>query len=49
VSRKPKRINPTDKIISANLVDAEKVLNAVQDSEVAYLTAGLPYNIKRPH
>jgi predicted dinucleotide-binding enzyme len=46
VSRNPKKLNPTDEIFSANLVDAGQTLKAVQGSEVVYLTAGLPYNIR---
>jgi nucleoside-diphosphate-sugar epimerase len=46
VSRNPKKVNPPDEIVSANLVDAEQTLKAVQGSQVVYLTAGLPYNIK---
>ena len=46
VSRNPKKVNLTDEIFSANLVDAGQTLKAVQGSEVVYLTAGLPYNIR---
>jgi nucleoside-diphosphate-sugar epimerase len=46
VSRHPKKVNPTDEIVSADLLDSEQVMKAVQGSEVVYLTAGLPYNIK---
>ena len=46
VSRNPKKVNLTDEIFSANLFDAGQTLQAVQGSEVVYLTAGLPYNIR---
>lgn len=46
VSRHPKKINPSDEILSADLLDADQILKAVQGSETVYLTAGLPYNIK---
>jgi nucleoside-diphosphate-sugar epimerase len=46
VSRNPKKVNPADEIVSANLVDAEQTMKAVQGSEVVYLTVGLPYSIK---
>jgi nucleoside-diphosphate-sugar epimerase len=46
VSRHPKKINPSDEILSADLLDPDQILKAVQDSEIVYLTAGLPYNIK---
>lgn len=46
VSRNPKTVNPTDEIFSANLLDIEQTMKAVEGSEVVYLTAGLPYKIK---
>ena len=46
VSRNPKKVNLTDELVSADLLDARQTLHAVQGSEVVYLTAGLPYNIK---
>jgi nucleoside-diphosphate-sugar epimerase len=46
VSRHPKKVNPSDEIVAADLVVAEQTLKAVQGSEIVYLTAGLPYNIK---
>jgi nucleoside-diphosphate-sugar epimerase len=46
VSRNPKKVNPSDEIISADLLDADQIMKAVQGSEIVYLTAGLPYNIK---
>ena len=46
VSRNPKKVNLTDEIFSANLVDAGQTSKAVQGSEVVYLTTGLPYNIR---
>lgn len=46
VSRQPKKINETDEIFPADLTNKELVSKAVKGSEVVYLTAGLPYNIK---
>jgi nucleoside-diphosphate-sugar epimerase len=46
VSRHPKKVNPSDEIVAADLVVAEQTLKAVEGSEIVYLTAGLPYNIK---
>ena len=46
VSRNPKKVNPADEIFSANLLDSEQTIKAVEGSEVVYLTAGLPYKIK---
>jgi nucleoside-diphosphate-sugar epimerase len=46
VSRHPEKVNPDDELFAADLTDTEKVLQAVEGSEIAYLTAGLPYDIK---
>jgi len=46
VSRHPKKVNLTDDLVAADLLDARQTLDAVHGSEVVYLTAGLPYNIK---
>src|SRR6218665_951883 len=42
VSRNPKAINETDKLLSANLLDAHATDKGVEGSEIAYLTVGLP-------
>ncbi|HEY8570372.1 SDR family oxidoreductase [Microbulbifer sp.] len=42
VSRRPEKINETDELLSADLLDAEQTLRAVEGSEIVYLTAGLP-------
>ena len=44
VSRNPQKINSTDALFPANLLDAQQTLQAVQGSEVVYFTAGLPPN-----
>jgi nucleoside-diphosphate-sugar epimerase len=46
VSRNPKKVNDSDELFAANLTDKEQVNKAVEGAEVAYLTAGLEYNIK---
>ncbi len=46
VSRNPKAVNSTDELFKADITDAAQVENAVRNSEVVYLTAGLQYNIK---
>ncbi len=46
VSRNPKKINASDEIVSADLLNAAQTDKAVAGSEVAYLTAGLPYSTK---
>ncbi len=46
VSRKPKKVNDTDEIFTADLTDPEQVAEAVEGSDVTYLVAGLKYEIK---
>jgi len=46
VSRNPTKVNIADETVSADLVDAAQTFKAVQGSEVVYLTAGIPYNIR---
>lgn len=45
VSRNPQRINDTDEVLSADLLQAQSVMKAVEGSSVVYLTAGLPYKL----
>lgn len=42
VSRNPKKVNDTDTVFSANLLDALKADEAIKGSEIAYFTLGLP-------
>jgi nucleoside-diphosphate-sugar epimerase len=42
VSRNPKKIHETDQLFPANLMDATATEKAVEGSEIAYLTVGLP-------
>lgn len=42
VSRNPKKVNNTDTLFTANLLDGEKTDEAVKDSDIAYFTLGLP-------
>ncbi|MDD3617957.1 MAG: NAD-dependent epimerase/dehydratase family protein [Desulfobulbaceae bacterium] len=44
VSRNPRRVNPTDEAVAADLLDARATARAVSGSEVAYLVAGLKYD-----
>jgi nucleoside-diphosphate-sugar epimerase len=44
VSRKPRKVNPTDETFVADLLDGQATVNAVSGSEVVYLVAGLKYN-----
>src|SRR5690349_13648038 len=46
VSRNPKKVNDGDILFKADLLNADEVNNALKNSEVAYLTAGLPYDLK---
>lgn len=43
--RNPKKINESDVLSKADLTQSDEVDKAVSGCEVAYLTAGLPYNI----
>jgi nucleoside-diphosphate-sugar epimerase len=42
VSRNPRKIHDTDQLVPANLMDADATAAAVEGSEIAYLTVGLP-------
>ncbi|RKJ99709.1 SDR family oxidoreductase [Alicycliphilus denitrificans] len=42
VSRNPRKVNETDSLVSANLLDARQTLDAVKGSRIVYFTAGLP-------
>lgn len=44
VSRNPKRVNESDDLFPASLLDAERTARAVAGSTIAYLTVGLPIN-----
>lgn len=42
VSRQPRKVNDTDRLFAADLLDPAQALRALEGSEIAYLTAGLP-------
>lgn len=46
VSRNPKKVNETDEIFAANLLEADEVAQAVAGSDVVYVAVGFPYNHK---
>jgi nucleoside-diphosphate-sugar epimerase len=46
VSRNPRRVNTTDELFVANLLNEDETARAVAGSEVTYLVAGLPYDTK---
>jgi len=43
VSRNPVKVNPSDELFKADLLDEKQTLDAVKGSDVVYLTVGLPY------
>ncbi len=44
VSRNPRKVNPSDTLARADLLDAQQTAAAVKGSDVVYFTAGLPAN-----
>jgi len=46
VSRNPKKINDTDFLFSADLTNTEDVKNAINGSQICYLTVGFEYKAK---
>lgn len=46
VSRKPEKVNPTDELMAADILDLQQLKKAIHGSEIVYLTVGLPYSIK---
>jgi nucleoside-diphosphate-sugar epimerase len=46
VSRTPEKINDTDMLFPANLLDSAETDEAVKESEIVYLTVGLPADTK---
>lgn len=46
VARNPSKVNSDDELFPADLTDPAQVREALRDTDVAYLTVGLPYNVK---
>lgn len=46
VSRHPQKVNETDQLKQADLLNAQQTDEAVAGSEIVYVTVGLPYNAK---
>lgn len=46
VSRHPRKVNPNDETMEADLLDFDQTDKAVAGSEIVYLLAGLKYDIK---
>lgn len=42
ISRHPRKVNDTDVVVSADLLDARQTLDAIRGSDIVYFTAGLP-------
>ncbi|MFW5761941.1 MAG: NAD-dependent epimerase/dehydratase family protein [Cyclobacteriaceae bacterium] len=49
VSRNPKKVNDTDEVLPADLMNADATYNAVKGSSIVYLTVGIPYKLKLWH
>lgn len=49
VGRNPKKVNDSDELFKADLLNAQQTSDAVKGSEIVYFTAGLPYNSKIWH
>jgi nucleoside-diphosphate-sugar epimerase len=49
VGRNPKKVNDSDELFTADLLNSQQTANAVKGSEIVYFTAGLPYNSKIWH
>lgn len=47
VSRNPTRVNQSDVVVPADLLDADQAMSAVKGSDTVYFTAGLPPNTKQ--
>ncbi|WP_167608863.1 NAD-dependent epimerase/dehydratase family protein [Maribellus sediminis] len=46
VSRNPKKVNETDELVKADLLNTNEVDKAVEASSVVYVTIGFPYSYK---
>ena len=46
VSRHPEKVNPTDELLAADLLNPQEIDNAVAGSKVVYVTIGFPYSAK---
>ena len=46
VSRKPVKVNPTDEVLAADVLNHEELQEAVKGSEIVYVTVGFQYNYK---
>ncbi len=46
VSRNPKKVNESDELMAADLLDAANINQAVKGSSIVYVTIGFKYNLK---
>lgn len=46
VSRNPVKVNPTDELFAADLLDPKALAEAIAGSEIVYVTVGFPYSYK---
>jgi nucleoside-diphosphate-sugar epimerase len=46
VSRNPEKINPTDQLLAADLLNPDELDRAIHDSAIVYVTVGFPYSYK---
>jgi nucleoside-diphosphate-sugar epimerase len=44
VNRHPEKVNPTDTIMTADLLEPDQLIKAVKGSDVVYVTVGFQYN-----
>jgi len=44
VSRDPKKVNPTDQLFTADLLQRDQVMESVKGSDVVYLAVGIQYS-----
>ncbi|MFO7720277.1 MAG: NAD-dependent epimerase/dehydratase family protein [Gillisia sp.] len=46
VSRNPEKVNETDELFAADLLNPKELENAIKGSEIVYVTVGFPYSYK---
>lgn len=46
VSRNPKKVNATDQLFAADVLNVKELSNAIKGSDVIYVTVGFPYDYK---
>ena len=46
VSRNPQKVNPSDELMAADLLNIDDLRKAVEGSTVVYVTIGFAYNLK---